>query len=72
MKKLTNLEKLLKEIDNVGQLSADMRYKVNNDNLDLQVEIESIRELLKNIERHTKKRESKRRERLCRIGLLIK
>ena len=57
MKKLTNLEKLLKEIDNVGQLSADMRYKVNNDNLDLQVEIESIRELLKNIERHTKKRE---------------
>ena len=56
MKKLTNLEKLLKEIDNVGQLSADMRYKVNNDNLDLQVEIESIRELLKNIERHTKKK----------------
>ena len=43
MKKITNLEKLLKEIDNV-----------------------------KNIERHTKKRESKRRERLCRIGLLIK
>lgn len=55
MNKLTNLEKLLKEIDNVGQLSADMRYKVNNDNLDLQVEIESIREWLKNIERHIKK-----------------
>ena len=55
MKKITNLEKLLKEIDNVGQLSADMRYKVNNDNLDLQVEIESIREWLKSIERHTKK-----------------
>lgn len=55
MKKLTNLEKLLKEIDNVGQLSADMRYKVNNDNLDLQVEIESIREWLKSIERHIKK-----------------
>lgn len=59
MKKITDLEKLLKEIDNVGQLSADMRYKVNNDNLDLQVEIESIRELLKNIERHTKKEKVK-------------
>ena len=59
MGKLTNLEKLLKEIDNVGQLSADMRYKVNNDNLDLQVEIESIRELLKNIKRHTKKEKVK-------------
>lgn len=55
MKKITNLEKLLKEIDNVGQLSADMRYKVNNDNLDLQVERENIREWLKNIERYTKK-----------------
>lgn len=55
MKKITNLEKLLKEIDNVGQLSADMRYEVNNDNLDLQVERESIREWLKSIERHTKK-----------------
>lgn len=55
MKKITNLEKLLKEIDNVGQLSADMRYEVNNDNLDLQVERESIREWLKNIERYTKK-----------------
>ena len=55
MKKITDLEKLLKEIDNVGQLSADMRYEVNNDNLDLQVEIESIREWLKSIERHTKK-----------------
>lgn len=55
MEKLTNLEKLLKEIDNVEQLSADMRYKVNNDNLDLQVEIESIREWLKSIERHIKK-----------------
>ena len=30
MKKLSNLEKLLKEIDNVEQLGADMRYKVNN------------------------------------------
>lgn len=57
MKKITNLEKLLKEIDNVGQLSADMRYEVNNDNLDLQVERESIREWLKSIERHTKKKE---------------
>lgn len=55
MKKITDLEKLLKEIDNVGQLSADMRYKVNNDNLDLQVERENIREWLKNIERYTKK-----------------
>ena len=54
MGKTTNLEKLLKEIDNVGQLGADMRYKANNDNLDLQVEIESIRALLKSIERRIK------------------
>jgi hypothetical protein len=39
----------------VEQLGADMRYKVNNDNLDLQVEIESIREWLKSIERRIKK-----------------
>ena len=55
MGKITNLEKLLKEIDNIGQLGADMRYKANNDNLDLQVEIESIRVLLKSIERRIKK-----------------
>ena len=55
MEKLTNLEKLLKKIDNVEQLGANMRYKVNNDNLDLQVEIESIREWLKSIERRIKK-----------------
>ena len=55
MGKITNLEKLLKEIDNVGQLGADMRYKANNDNLYLQVEIESIRALLKSIERRIKK-----------------
>lgn len=55
MEKITNLEKILKEIDKVEQLGADMRYKVNNDNLDLQVEIESIREWLKSIERRIKK-----------------
>lgn len=52
---MTNLEKLLQEIDNIEQLGADMRYKVNNDNLDLEVEIESIREWLKSIERRLKK-----------------
>ena len=52
---MTNLEKLLQEIDNVEQLGADMRYKVNNNNLDLNVEIESIREWLKSIERRIKK-----------------
>ena len=55
IEKITNLEKLLKEIDNVEQLGADMRYKANNDNLNLQVEIESIREWLKSIERRIKK-----------------
>lgn len=68
MKKITNLEKLLKEINNVGQLSADMRYEVNNDNLDLQVEIESIRELLKNIERHTKKEKIKGGKNYAELG----
>lgn len=55
MEKLTNLEKILKEIDNIEQLGANMRYKVNNGNLDLKVQIESIREWLKSIERRIKK-----------------
>lgn len=55
MEKITNLEKILKEIDNVEQLGADMRYKINNNNLDLQVEIESIREWLKSIEKRIEK-----------------
>lgn len=55
MGKVTNLEKLLNEIDNVEQLSSDMRYKVNNGNLDLKIQIESIREWLKSIERRLKK-----------------
>ena len=48
-------EKLLEYIDNIGQLSANMRYKVNNDNLDLKVELESIREWAKSIERLLKR-----------------
>jgi len=52
---MNNIEKLLKEIDNIEQLAADMRYKVNNDNLDLNIEIESIKEWLKSIERRLKK-----------------
>ena len=49
------LKKLYKEIDNIEQLGADMRYKVNNDNLDLEQEIESIKNWLKSIERRIKK-----------------
>lgn len=47
MGKISNLEKILKEIDNIEQLSADMRYKVNNNNLDLEVELVSIEEWVK-------------------------
>ena len=50
-----NIEKIQEEINNIEQLSANMRYKMNNDNLDLQVEITSIREWLKSIERRLKK-----------------
>ena len=57
---MTNMEKILKEIDNIEQLGADMRYKVNNDNLDLQVELESINEWVKSLKRRIKKeKESK-------------
>ena len=56
---MSNLDKLLKEIDNIEQLASDMRYKVNNDRLDLEVEIESIREWLKSIERRLKKEVNK-------------
>lgn len=57
---MANIEKILKEIDNIEQLGADMRYKVNNDNLDLEVELESINEWVKSLKRRIKKeKESK-------------
>ena len=57
---MTNMEKILKEIDNIEQLGADMRYKVNNNNLDLEVELESINEWVKSLKRRIKKeKESK-------------
>ena len=49
---------LLKYIDNIEQLGADMRFKVNNDRYDLEIEIESIKEWLKDIERIIKPKES--------------
>jgi len=52
---MTNMEKILKEIDNIEQLGADMRYKINNDNLDLEVELESINEWVKSLKRRIKK-----------------
>lgn len=52
---MNNIEKLLKEIDNIEQLGADMRYKVNNNDLDLKTEIESIRNWLVSIERRLRK-----------------
>lgn len=52
---MNNIEKILEEIDNIGQLSADMRYKVNNDNLDLDVQLVSIEEWVKSIRRRLKK-----------------
>ena len=57
---MTNIENILKEIDNIEQLGADMRYKVNNDDLDLEVELESINEWVKSLKRRIKKeKESK-------------
>ena len=57
---MTNMEKILKEIDNIEQLGADMRYKVNNNDLDLEVELESINEWVKSLKRRIKKeKESK-------------
>ena len=57
---MTNMDKILKEIDNIEQLGADMRYKVNNDDLDLEVELESINEWVKSLKRRIKKeKESK-------------
>lgn len=57
---MTNMEKILEEINNIEQLGADMRYKVNNGNLDLEVEFESINEWIKSLKRRIKKeKESK-------------
>lgn len=55
MEKISNLDKILKEIDNIEQLSADMRYKVNNNNLDLEIELTSIEEWVKSIKNRLKK-----------------
>ena len=49
-------ENIVKEyINNIEQLSADLRYKVNNNNYDLKVELESIKEWVKLIERRIKR-----------------
>lgn len=53
---MTNMEKILKEIDNIEQLGADMRYKINNGNLDLEIELESINEWVKSLKRRIKKK----------------
>ena len=55
------IEKVLKEIDNIEQLGADMRYKVNNNNLDLEIELESIENWVKSIRKkiNLKKKEIK-------------
>ncbi len=55
MEKLSNLDKILKEIDNIEQLGADMRYKVNNDILDIETELISVVEWAKSIRRRVKK-----------------
>ena len=49
------IKKLLNEIDNIEQLAADMRYKVDNDNLDLDIELESINNWVKSIKRILKR-----------------
>ena len=51
----TNIEKILEEIDNIERLSADMRYKINNDNLDLEVQLTSVIEWVKSIKRRINK-----------------
>lgn len=51
----TNIEKILEEIDNIERLSADMRYKINNDNLDLEVQLTSIVEWVKSIKKRINK-----------------
>lgn len=56
---MSNLDKLLKEIDNIEQLASDMRYKVNNNRLDLDIELVSINEWVKSIKRRLKKEVNK-------------
>jgi hypothetical protein len=49
-------ERILKAIDEIGQMSADMRYKVNNDDLNLNLQIDMIKNLLLAIESKSNKR----------------
>ena len=52
---MNNIDNILKEIDNIEQLAADMRYKVNNDNLAIYVELESVNNWVKSIKRRLQK-----------------
>ena len=52
---MSNLDNILKEIDNIEQLAADMRCKVNNDNLAIYVELESVNNWVKSIKRRLQK-----------------
>lgn len=47
--------KLLEEINNIERLSADLRYKVNNNILDLEPQLESIENWIKSIRRIIKR-----------------
>lgn len=48
-------EKILEEINYIEQLGADLRFKVNNDNLDLEPQLESIENWIKSIRRRLKR-----------------
>lgn len=49
------MEKILNEIDNIGQLSANMRFKINNGNYDLETELSSIEKWVEILRRRLKK-----------------
>jgi hypothetical protein len=55
---LTNDEKIRNEIDNIGQLAADMRFKVDCDNLDIYTELSSVENWVASIRRRLRKKEN--------------
>lgn len=47
--------KIQDKIDNIEQLASDMRFKVNCNNYDLDVQLESIENWVKSIRKELKK-----------------
>lgn len=49
------LDKVKKELDNIGQLAVDAQYKIDIEKYDIGVELESIEQWVKSVRRRMNK-----------------